>query len=489
MTHLSAKKLGLSPQQPLLLVIVLLLAAILRIHGLGRESFWFDEALAVHIANQPWVDVCKLIIDLEQTPPLHFFILKIVMLLAGSSEIAMRAPSVVAGVISVWLLYRLVAFCAGPWEGIVASLLLAVSRFHIGYSQEARTYALTLALALWSSDEYVRLIDSPRESSRTRWREIRYCIATILLLYSHLYAVFVPAAQIIHFAFLAARRRSMQLSIRKMATLQTLIALAYGFWLPVLFHWYHHEAGNFWLGKITAFDVVQTYWDFANPRSATLLLVFAALIVVGCARMRRSHWLLLLLLLLLLPTVVPVGYSILTHPLYLPRYGTIALIGFCALSAAGIASLARPLQALLIPAIAAAMLIAPLPQLKPDFRTLAAWITQYAKPGDIVCINAKPELIPLDRYLTRTDLTRHGFWGTAIPLGLPMARKEARVWLILIRPVPPQNGSISIERGHWHVVSQKLFSGLVLFELDEGHTEPSADDELRAAATRIPPAR
>jgi uncharacterized membrane protein len=61
----------------------------------------------------------------------------------------------------------------------------------VNYAQEARAYALMLLLALWSCELFVRLIERPP----TRRREVAYVIVTALLLYAHLYGIFVIAAQ------------------------------------------------------------------------------------------------------------------------------------------------------------------------------------------------------------------------------------------------------------------------------------------------------
>jgi uncharacterized membrane protein len=66
----------------------------------------------------------------------------------GSEEWVLRLPSALVGLLSIYLLYRLGSALFDRLTGLAAALLLAVSPFHVWYSQEARMYALVGLLCL-----------------------------------------------------------------------------------------------------------------------------------------------------------------------------------------------------------------------------------------------------------------------------------------------------------------------------------------------------
>ncbi|HET7452418.1 MAG TPA: glycosyltransferase family 39 protein [Thermoanaerobaculia bacterium] len=77
---------------------------------------------------------------------------------AHPSEAATRLPAVLGGTLTVPVAAALLARRAGRTAGIVTGILLAVSPFHVRYSQEARPYALgmlLLCLSLLLLDRFV----------------------------------------------------------------------------------------------------------------------------------------------------------------------------------------------------------------------------------------------------------------------------------------------------------------------------------------------
>ena len=63
----------------------------------------------------------------------------------------MRSISVVAGILSVGLIYVLGRLAFGKWGGLLAAALLAVWSMHVDYSQEARAYSLLFFFTLLTS--------------------------------------------------------------------------------------------------------------------------------------------------------------------------------------------------------------------------------------------------------------------------------------------------------------------------------------------------
>ncbi len=175
-------------------LFLLALGAGLRFYALDRHSLWTDEFFtlctigAVHAPLAPS----------EPTPPFYFLLLKPWIAAAGSSPGAIRALSAVWGVVGLVVIWLAAARLIAPRAGLFALALVALSPWHLAYSQEARAYAILFALSaasMWMLAEALRC-------SRRWW--IAYVPITAALLYTHYWGLFVWFAGVsfaTHFVF------------------------------------------------------------------------------------------------------------------------------------------------------------------------------------------------------------------------------------------------------------------------------------------------
>jgi 4-amino-4-deoxy-L-arabinose transferase-like glycosyltransferase len=172
----------------LLLLLVLLLATGLRLVHLSHQSFWLDEVLTVNTVRRA---VPSLAMS-GTTPPLYYILMTFwVQRLVPETEAMVRLPSALFGIGAVALLFLLGRRLLGTRAGLFAALLLAVSPFHIHYSQEARAYSLMVLLTLLSWLALIRVLDRESPVRLASW-----AATTALLLLSHNYALFLVAAQL-----------------------------------------------------------------------------------------------------------------------------------------------------------------------------------------------------------------------------------------------------------------------------------------------------
>lgn len=128
---------------------ILGLGLVLRLISLN-QSLWLDEAINVVAARNFsfWGMITQYAIA-DFHPPGWFMILWTWGKVFGYSEIAVRMPSVIIGVLTIYVTYLLGKKLISKNVGLVAAGLLAINPLHIYYSQEARMYALaTLAVAV-----------------------------------------------------------------------------------------------------------------------------------------------------------------------------------------------------------------------------------------------------------------------------------------------------------------------------------------------------
>lgn len=129
--------------------IIIFLGFILRVISLN-QSLWLDEAInTLAVKNYSLFNLVTQYARADFHPPGWFITLWFWTRAFGYSEIAVRAPSVIFGLLTIWIIYLIGEKLVSNRVGLLAALLLAVNPLHIYYSQEARMYSMaTLAVAL-----------------------------------------------------------------------------------------------------------------------------------------------------------------------------------------------------------------------------------------------------------------------------------------------------------------------------------------------------
>src|SRR5437762_9547753 len=145
------------------LIITLLSAitaagAVLRFHILTAKSFWFDEGASVGIARLDWYNFVRILWRREANMTLYYLVLR-GWLHFGSGEWFIRALSALLGLATIPAVYLLGRrmFCARA--GLIAAALLSMNAFHVRYSQEARSYSLTVLLCVLSSLYFLKYLE------------------------------------------------------------------------------------------------------------------------------------------------------------------------------------------------------------------------------------------------------------------------------------------------------------------------------------------
>jgi 4-amino-4-deoxy-L-arabinose transferase-like glycosyltransferase len=177
-----------------ILLLILALAAFLRLFRLDYQSLWYDEAYTAYVTDPATVGLSYIWSSgpVAYMPPLHHTLVYLSRLV-GTGEASLRLPSVLAGIFTIVLIYLTAKYCFNRRVAAFASLIATVSTFQVYYSQEARAYSLLMLLSIASTYCLVRAL---REKRRAWW--LAYVICAALGMYTHLYMAFVLLAQNIY---------------------------------------------------------------------------------------------------------------------------------------------------------------------------------------------------------------------------------------------------------------------------------------------------
>ena len=162
-------------------VAVLLLGYFLRVYTLGDFDFNWDEGYSNWIVSLPYGEMIQTTAA-DVHPPLYYQMLRVTQSFAGSGEFVNRYPSALLGVITLALTYGLGRSVGGHWVGVIAALLLAISRASIDIAQLSRMHMIAAMFAtgglwmtvlvwrnprrLWPSVFYILCIAGDRKSTR-----------------------------------------------------------------------------------------------------------------------------------------------------------------------------------------------------------------------------------------------------------------------------------------------------------------------------------
>ncbi|MEZ4767828.1 MAG: glycosyltransferase family 39 protein [Caldilineales bacterium] len=331
--------------------VVVLAAFALRMFHLGNQELRGDEAFGYFFSLNSLSEIVRSTIALREPHPVASYFLQHVWLaLAGHSEVALRFSNVWFGVLAVALLYRLGRRLGlGAATAALAAALMAASPYAIWHSQDARMYAISLALttaSTWLALEVVH-------RRRPRWL-VAYVLVTWLALQTHYFAVFIVVAQNLFVFGVALVDKEMRRSLGRWILAQVGVGLLYLPWLIVAADTLTGYRGN---GDSPAFAAMlqRALSVFAVGESTPMdqRVIFAALaavlLLVGAARLARAgpqaRRALALLALYLAVPLLATWISALGRPVFNERYLIAAAPPFFLLIAAavlGVRELAAP---------------------------------------------------------------------------------------------------------------------------------------------------
>jgi hypothetical protein len=378
-----------------LAVVIVALAAGLRGFQIGAQPLRGDEAFSVRFASLPVAVMWEAFAVSEPNPPLQFFGLKLWMELAGRSELAVRWPSALAGVLGVALLYRFAWSLAGQRAALLSALALALSPFLVWYGRDVRIYSLLATLilafawALWLAARHNRAAD---------WMAAGFL--ALLALMIHYFAALSLMA--VGAAFLITDGRTRWRPALVTAFLATLAYLPWALYIAPLLSGHNKS----WLAPVgplealwrtlVAYSVGGAFAGATPPVQALGAGLLAAVVIVGLWKAARADRTRALWLIALGPATPLALYALsLWRPVFSEHYASAGLPGTLLLAVAGAMALPRAGRWFGIAALAALNVLAlgnlyfdPAFAKAPDWRALAAHLRTTARSQEVVLVNA-----------------------------------------------------------------------------------------------------
>lgn len=303
--------------------LIFVVGVALRLFNLGARPLWYDEAGTSWMASLPF-DRMVAATAADTHPPLYLALEWLTVGQFGASPAALRWPSALASIGSLWLAWRLAQrLKLPPAAALAGSAMTALAPFQIHFAQEARMYSLVQFLFL----------AGVLAALNRRWYLFGPVLAALLWTHNYGWLYSLPMNAIYVLQIVRAggwRRHNWQL--------WTGISLANGGavaswlpWLPTLLSQVQAVGHGYWIERLSLggwlFPWYLQWWGFSVPDWLQLhagLLAFGltAFALVKAVRHRNRAALLLGFLALATPAAAG-AVSVAWTPIYLAR----ALIG------------------------------------------------------------------------------------------------------------------------------------------------------------------
>lgn len=375
------------PRRPAGLIPALVMA-VLGAAALTRPGLWTDELATWGMARTPWSAMWPVLRWVDGVLAPYYVLVRAWSELAGTSDLALRLPSLAAMVLAAGLVGSLGTRLAGPRVGLLAGLLFAVLPSSTRFAQEARPYALTALAAVVATYLLVLAWDRP-----TRLRFAAYAAAVALLGLLHVIAMLLLLAH----AWLTFAWRRTVLTRWTLAAACGVLPL-----LPLV-----------WLGSRQSNQVSHiphVGFQSAAPYADVVLGtvgVGIAMAVLGLFGLPLRYPTAIYTAWVVVPTIALIVVS-LELSLFLPRYLIFTLPGWALLAGSALARLRTPLAAAVLAAVTALGVSAQVAVRAADghdeaTRDIAQIVATRSRPGDAVVYAASE---PRGGWTTR-DLVAH----------------------------------------------------------------------------------
>ncbi len=331
---------------------------VIMLWGITGASYWRDEAATMSAAQRPLGNLIRTLGNVDAVHGAYYLLIWVMVRLCGTGELVTRFPSAVAMAGAAAAVAAIGRRLVSPRAGLAAGLVFAVLPEVSLYGQDARPYAIVVALASLASYLLVRAMQDDA-GARPRWLAgYAVCLAFLgivdmfglLLIAAHAVTVGRWCLRATAPGTSGSRDRGNRTGAARSLALGWLAAAVAGFLLasPVLAVGFGQRGTLSWLPP-PGLGAVENLRQLAGPATMAdaVVLVIAAGVVVSSVLGRerlRADWPgslpALCLPWLILPPAILLAASAIT-PVYTLRYVLLCIPAVALLAGAGLASLGR----------------------------------------------------------------------------------------------------------------------------------------------------
>lgn len=152
------------------LLFVFIFAFIIRLINLN-QSLWLDEAVVAKVVRTiPFHLIPTQFSPGDFHPPLYYLFMSLWSYVFGTTEFALRMPSVIFSLIAGWYVYKIGELIKNKTVGLRSAVFFLFNPLIIYYSQEARMYMMAvmlLSVALFYFLQLIKAVESRKSKVKS----------------------------------------------------------------------------------------------------------------------------------------------------------------------------------------------------------------------------------------------------------------------------------------------------------------------------------
>ena len=307
--------------------IILVAACLVYAAGISHESIWYDEVYSAIMSEYSMGEIISLS-SYDNHPPLYYMLLRMVQVVWGTSDWALRALSVVGAVALVGLGAGPVRRIFGNKTGLIFSVVTLFTPDILTYAHEARAYILaTLAVTAGVLYGYLAVQNG-------RWTDwIGFGITTFAASYLHIYALIAAFyTHLFLLIWILAKKRE---HLKSYLITGGVVLLGILPWLIVFVDRFSIVNKGFWIKPFSPYMILEAlikpfaYKDIFPGIQPAMMIVFLLtliMIIYGVIyAMKKGHkreraFVLYGLGIFLCAFITPIVVSIFLTPVFFYRY-------------------------------------------------------------------------------------------------------------------------------------------------------------------------
>lgn len=309
----------------IILIFILILSAYLRFRNLTFDSFWLDELFSMDFSapDKSFSEMLKLTLE-DVHPPLYQFLLWLWLKMFSFTEFSARSLSAILGIGTVLVAYYFTKEFYKEKIALAVSFLFSINIFLIFFSNEVRSYQLTILLCMLS---YLFLYKTVLTKKRKNL--YLYWFITILWMYTHYYSFFIILSQLF---FICIYMFSFETNVKKLLKIvfQTILIfiLSISPLIPYILN--TSDADKFWFIQKPSITYFLSFIHFYFGYGGLYFVLFGTLLTIYSIYIKKIEKKEKIIL-LLLSTWIIFGYflpyikSVFHFPITQARYSIVMI--------------------------------------------------------------------------------------------------------------------------------------------------------------------
>ncbi|TDY02171.1 mannosyltransferase [Mycolicibacterium litorale] len=374
-------------------MVIAILAVALSAAGSGRPSFWADEAATISGSTRSLPELWELTRNIDAVHGLYYLLMHGWFAVFPESEFWSRLPSALAVGVAAAGVVALAKQMSTRTVALTAGVMFAVLPRVTAAGIEARSYAFTMAAAVWL---LVVGVTALRRDQRWLWLTYSLCLAMATALNVFCILMIGP---------LAAAALTLSPSRRALTSWAITSAVTSALMAPFVIYTRSQSSQVDWIPPLGTRTLGELAVEQYFPHVYAFLFALLTVVVAVLAARRWRHddaaaardWPLAVtaVVWIVFPTVALLAYSVVRQPIYQPRYLSFTapalalLIGLCIVVVAR--SRRRIVCLVALFAVTGAfnyvMQRAPFAKERMDYSQVADVIAHHARPGDCLAFD------------------------------------------------------------------------------------------------------